>query len=200
MVSLTIICREQITVDWKKSKRSVQTGVRCCRLPIRMIWMLGTRGVHQIVEHEKLHIIRRIRFPSRRPDLRGPIIHDSIQYPATLPNRTFLQLFNNVTIRRHRDLVSLEGSLDGVLLVVNPFELLQGSALGFDSEEVPSGGLHTVPPDKDVCVLVADVSESDRSSELIDEADSCWRESYGLVWVSTLCDTIHRRFRRSTYR
>jgi hypothetical protein len=147
-------------------------------------------------------IIRRIQFPSRRPGLLRPSIHDSIQYPATLSRRTPLQLFNDMSIRCHGDFISLERSLDGILLVVDPFELLQRPALRFNSEEVPSGGLHTVPPDKDVGVLVADVSESDRSSELVDETDSCLRENYGLVWVSTLSlsDTIHWGCRRSTYR
>lgn len=33
------------------------------------------------------------------------------------------------------DLVDLEGSLDGVGLVVDPFELLEGTALGLDAVE-----------------------------------------------------------------
>lgn len=80
-----------------------------------------------------------------------------------------------MTIRRDRELVGLERSLDGVLLVVDPFELLQRPAMRFDSEQVPSGGLDAIPADKDVGVLVADVSESDRSGELVDKSDSCRR-------------------------
>lgn len=144
------------------------------------------RQVPHLLEHDRLAGLKRgeqHEFDLSRPDLIYSYTR-LIQCPAALSCRTPLQLFNDVTIRRHRDLVSLEGSLDGVLLVVDPFELLQGSALGFDSEEVPSSGLDAVPPDKDVGVLVADVSESDRSGELIDEADSCWRGSYGSRWLS----------------
>jgi hypothetical protein len=135
--------------------------------------------------------MQRIRSPSRRPDLLRPTIHNSIQYLATLSSRRRLQLFDDMSIRCHGDLVSLERSLDGVLLVVYPFELLQCPALRFHSEEVPSGGLHTVPPDKDVGVLVPDVPESDRSSELVDESNSCLRGFHGSRWVSTLSYTIY---------
>lgn len=74
----------------------------------------------------------------------------------------------------HHHLVRLEGSLDGVRLVVHPFELFQSPTLGFDPEEVPRGGLDAVPSDENVRVFVADIPEGDGSGELIDEPDTCY--------------------------
>lgn len=42
-------------------------------------------------------------------------------------------LLDNLAVVGNDDLVDLERSLDGVDLVVDPFELLEGTALGFDA-------------------------------------------------------------------
>lgn len=84
------------------------------------------------------------------------------------------------------DLDDLLGSLDGVGLVVHPFELFQGSTLRLDTdrqlasqsesqdlpEEVPHERFEAIPTDKDVDVLVAQVLQPDRSRKLVDESNS----------------------------
>lgn len=109
--------------------------------------------------------------------------------------------FGHMAVGLDDDLFDFEGGLDGVGLVVDPFELLESTPLGFDTivervsdlcaclrmsrerntknipKEVPSDGLDKIPADKDKDVLVANVVESDGASELVDEAHSVNNEA-----------------------
>lgn len=44
-------------------------------------------------------------------------------------------LLSNGAVDLHHDLVDVQGGLDRMGLVVNPFELLEGAALGLDAFE-----------------------------------------------------------------
>lgn len=86
-------------------------------------------------------------------------------------NSAPLHSLGDLAVLGQHDRVDLERGLDGVGLVVDPLELLEGATLGLNTKEVPGEGLNEIPADKDKDVLVLDVSESDGRAELVDEGD-----------------------------
>jgi hypothetical protein len=61
------------------------------------------------------------------------------------------------------------GRLDGIRLVVDPSELLQGPSLSFDTQKVPQTSFDDVPRGEEPDVVVSNVLQGDGSAELVEE-------------------------------